>query len=437
MYDDGTTADVTGGANWSPSDGSTLKVTDTKVTCSYSENGGRATQTVQINVEDVPTKLSVQMSVTDYEVGDKLDTSGSQIVLTYSSGKESSLGVNDVTWNPKNGTKLTKEATQFITVTYGELTDRISVRVSAKRDEPEQDKKDRDISTGRDIADSLGGGGSCGSSISDEEAEAIANAASAAAGGKPNITDDQGRTWIPMESVIAAGKKMQEDGAFKEEDYYEAPTMHYKYVKTPVTLHADTPWRPSGYVAGESETLLPPEAYGDVTFNQPGVCVLLYTSNITSTNNRDPNNILMLTFASENGDVIQSVTGHVLHYTKYTKEGADTPTELVERPQTTGSLFAGELLNVTGVPINRLAFNNRTEQQQAFSAWAKYIEGGAANEEHHHSGGSAIDWTKSDEEIEQQVKELHETWDVSEHKGATTANGTYVLAGPIEYNPGD
>jgi hypothetical protein len=53
------------------------------------------------------------------------------------------------------------------------------------------------------------------------------------------------------------------------------------------------------------------------------------------------------------------------------------------------------------------------------------------------SGGSLIDWNAPNAEIERQIKELHETWDVSEHEGAVTANGTYVLAGPIEYNPGD
>ena len=404
LYEDGTTADVTGGANWSPSDGSTLKVTDTKVTCSYSENGGRATQTVQINVEDVPTKLSVQMSVTDYEVGDTLDTSGSQIVLTYASGKESSLGVNDVTWNPKNGTKLTKEATQFITVTYGELTDRISVRVSAKRDESEQDKKDRDISTGRDIADSLGGGGSGGSSISDEEAEAIANAASAASGGKSNITDDQGRTWIPMESIIAAGKKMQEDGAFKDKTSY----TYGNIAAIPLTsLHGialgmyDTNQITHYGPTGTAES-------GDLCYSQPrGEGMVGWIHNIhydtyallsavvnvngaASSIGISPNS-----YFDDKGELHNWIGG----------EGPVVPT--------------GSGIPVTDVGETLLslsAYGERSEETQP---------------------GSAIDWTKSDEEIEQQVKELHETWDVSEHEGATTANGTYVLAGPIEYNPGD
>lgn len=53
------------------------------------------------------------------------------------------------------------------------------------------------------------------------------------------------------------------------------------------------------------------------------------------------------------------------------------------------------------------------------------------------TGGSLIDWNAPNAEIERQIKELHETWDVSEHQGSVEANGTYVLAGPIEYNDAD
>lgn len=228
LYEDGTTVDVTGGANWSPSDGSTLKVTDTKVTCSYSENGGRATQTVQINVRDVPDKLSAQMSVTDYEVGDKLDTSGAQVVVTYSSGREKSLGVKDVTWKPANGTELKREGTQFISVSYTEdgveVVDRISVRVSEKKeDDPEkqaENKANRDRSIGSGIAKSLTGGGGEGSdetpsSISDEDAES--------AGSKitDTYTDEDGRTWANTVQVAAAAKELGGKGALDSREVHE------------------------------------------------------------------------------------------------------------------------------------------------------------------------------------------------------------------------
>lgn len=227
LYDDGTTADVTGGANWSPSDGSTLKVTDTKVTCSYSENGGRATQTIQINVKDVPDKLSAQMSVTDYEVGDKLDTSGSQVVVTYSSGREKSLGVKDVTWKPANGTELKREGTQFISVTYTEdgveVVDRISVRVSEKKeDDPEKEKENkatRDRSIGSGLAKSLGnsiGGGSdeTGPTISDEDAEAVGSKVT------DTYTDEDGRTWANTVQVAAAAKELGDRGSLPDYNTY-------------------------------------------------------------------------------------------------------------------------------------------------------------------------------------------------------------------------
>jgi hypothetical protein len=369
------------------------------------------------------------MSVTDYEVGDKLDTSGSQIVLTYSSGRESSLGVNDVTWNPKNGTKLTKEATQFITVTYGELTDRISVRVSAKRDEPEKDKKDRDISTGRGIADSLTGeGGSGSSSISDEEAEAIANAASAASGGKPNVTDDQGRTWIPMDSFIAAGKKMQEDGAFEEKEVHEGLTDG------------------DGTIYNINEVVNPPgtlvikmeKYYGSETRITQRIITYNFNTYYCINKNSSNNSIAASYFSKERNinierkETINTVDGSYIQ--EPTEEEFSPVAHTVTINGVTYSFFYQELTSSLGQQIESIEGGSLVNKSYRLSLKdvAGYLFGPS-----HTSGGSAIDWTKPDEEIEQQVKKLHETWDVSEHEGATTANGTYVLAGPIEYNPGD
>lgn len=118
-YSDGSTQDVTDSVTWTPADGHKLETTDTQVKATYRTNSGETkTATAAITVNDVPTKLEVQMSVTDYEVGDSLDTSGSQIVLTYASGRQETLSVSDVSWNPANGTKLNKAGTQYITVTY-------------------------------------------------------------------------------------------------------------------------------------------------------------------------------------------------------------------------------------------------------------------------------------------------------------------------------
>lgn len=118
-YSNGSTAVVTDSVTWSPSDGHKLETTDTTVRATYRDNSGIThTATQSIIVNDIPVKLEVQMSVTDYEKGDSLNVAGSSIILQYASGEEETLGVNDVTWNPANGTALNTIGTQYITVTY-------------------------------------------------------------------------------------------------------------------------------------------------------------------------------------------------------------------------------------------------------------------------------------------------------------------------------
>ena len=118
-YSDGYTEDVTDSVSWNPSDGHKMDTTDTKIKATYRDNSSNShTATLNITVNDIPTKLDVDIAVNSYEVGDDLDTSGSQVVLTYASGRQVNLQVSDVTWSPANGTKLNKQGTQYITVTY-------------------------------------------------------------------------------------------------------------------------------------------------------------------------------------------------------------------------------------------------------------------------------------------------------------------------------
>ena len=120
-YSDGYSADVTDSVSWSPSNGSKLATTDHTVKATYRDNSSNShTASQAISVRDIPTKLDVDLSVTDYEVGDSLDTSGSSIVVTYASGRTASKTPSDVTWEPAGGTKLNKEGTQYITVSYTE-----------------------------------------------------------------------------------------------------------------------------------------------------------------------------------------------------------------------------------------------------------------------------------------------------------------------------
>lgn len=120
-YSDGYTENVTDSVTWSPSEGHKMETTDTKVRATYRDNSGVShVSATDVTIKDVPTKLDVDISVNSYEVGDNLDTSGSQVVLTYASGKQKTLKVSDVTWKPANGTKLKKQGTTYITVTYTE-----------------------------------------------------------------------------------------------------------------------------------------------------------------------------------------------------------------------------------------------------------------------------------------------------------------------------
>ena len=96
-----------------------METTDNKIKATYRDNSGNTQTAIQnITVNDVPTKLDVDIAVNSYEVGDNLDVSGSQVLLTWASGRTEQLQVSDVTWDPANGTELKKQGTTYITVTY-------------------------------------------------------------------------------------------------------------------------------------------------------------------------------------------------------------------------------------------------------------------------------------------------------------------------------
>lgn len=115
----GENKDVTDSVSWNPSNGHKLSTTDTKVIATYRDPSGNTHKaSVAITVNDIPKKLDVDLATTSYEVGDSFSTSGAQIVLTYASGRQETLSPGQVSWNPSNGTKLNKQGTQFITVTY-------------------------------------------------------------------------------------------------------------------------------------------------------------------------------------------------------------------------------------------------------------------------------------------------------------------------------
>lgn len=266
------------------------------------------------------------------------------------------------------------------------LTDRIPVSVRAKN-ETQSNTQKRD--TGKNIAKALGN-----ENISDSLADEIG------ATTKPTITDEQGREWVSMADIIAAGKKMKENGAFDGPEYDDYVHNGYHYLRTNeiYMIQGGSLYIHNKFYAksGDIFTTLKKETNGYL------VSGVAYTTDGSSFVNES-------WFENPN-------TGAISQYVKNESYGDEIK----------GSAYrASELLEPnayglqTGTLTRPMIISLLNEQPVA------------------HHGGSLIDWTKPDDEIEEDIRNLHETWDVSDHAGSTTANGTYVLSGPIEFNPGD
>ena len=87
------------------------------------------------------------------------------------------------------------------------VTDRISVRVSAKNQEQSASQK-RDV--GGSIAKTLGN-----ENVSDSLKDQLGNTTN------PVVYDEDGNAWISMEDIIAAGKAMYADGAFNDKEIHD------------------------------------------------------------------------------------------------------------------------------------------------------------------------------------------------------------------------
>lgn len=269
------------------------------------------------------------------------------------------------------------------------LTDRISVRVSAKNETQSNDYKK---ATGGAIGKTLGN-----EDISDELKSQLGNTT------KPVITDEDGNAWISMADIIAAGKAMNGDGAFEE-------TTSYRYGNVACVNIYDFPiyseWGSQNQFWAKGPCWID-SVYGDCGWNFNSTMPEDTQAAIVKKVNEDKWYLLMI-----------SPSGSYINFQASFESGAG------------GAYYNQSQINIDNhtileglIPI--------TEVGEVLSL-SQY---GDLHEET--SGGSLIDWTKSDAEIEEDIRDLHETWDVSEHEGSVMANGTYVLAGPIEFNPGD
>lgn len=108
------------------------------------------------------------------------------------------------------------------------LTDRTSVRVTAKSDTDANNQKKNDANN---IAKALGKDGDLDDSKASSVASKLGN----------TITDENGTTWAKSSEVAAAAKEL--DGEIpKDIPYYTTPTLDGVYLYKSVNISSDTKW---------------------------------------------------------------------------------------------------------------------------------------------------------------------------------------------------
>lgn len=276
------------------------------------------------------------------------------------------------------------------------LTDRISVSVRAKNN---TEKSAQNKATGANIQKALGGSG-----LNDTDLEEIGNVNS--------IADEQGNEWIKMEDIIAAGRKMKENGAFGEKTEYSIGNLSVIPISD-ITIYNDKGYRGPIWSAnltipyfgsGEMDLYIRPSSFDEVSVANTFVGIAqLVNSNDRRIYFKYPSNVI-----ASSGILVVNPNDN-------------------NRSREYGSITNGNAINDS--------YRNLIIPVTSVYSWNDiYMSGEVITNT---SGGSIIDWDAPNAEVERQIKNLHETWDVSDHPGAVTGNGTYVLAGPIEFNDGD
>lgn len=280
------------------------------------------------------------------------------------------------------------------------LTDRVSVSVRAKNDSQSSSQK-RD--TGKNIAKALGN-----DSISDSLADQLG------ATTKPTITDENGNEWVSMADIIAAGKKMNENGAFEEE-------TKYKFGNVTAVRLSDLP-------AYDNEGKYHPIDSWDGTESYFGSGHMVRDGYKDLIEEEEEIYIAGIIEASTGTKYLSFHFGNVMSGSIAFRLRNESDNN---RTKSYGSYTAGNaFIFINGhIPSPGIPFTVIPTYYRELTSY-----GDMTTET---SGGSLVDWTKPDDEIEEDIRRLHETWDVTEHEGSVTANGTYVMAGPIEYNDAD
>lgn len=278
------------------------------------------------------------------------------------------------------------------------VTDRISVRVSAKSQEQSAAQK---RAVGGAIAKSLGN-----EDIPDSLKDQLGNTT------KPVVYDENGNAWISIDDIIAAGRKMNENGALPDKEDHKGLTVNGElYNLAPAICPYEFQYSsdPIRYLVGyQNSDSIPAYIIARLEDGGTYTIYVFATQPVCSLGYKEWED-----WRGRWNYVVGSMMNSALVYiadSRYslcvcTRNGYPAP---------------------FGVPVY-----TRSESR-LLQDMAGFLYGAVETKP-----SSIIDWDAPDAEVERQINELHETWDVSEHEGAVTANGTYVLAGPIEFNPGD
>ena len=244
------------------------------------------------------------------------------------------------------------------------VTDRISVRVTAKNQEQSNSQK-RDV--GGSIAKTLGNG-----NVSDSLKDQLGNTKN------PVITDENGDTWVSEEDVIDAGKAMNTDGAFEEKRSVIVNGTKYTMIGSPMIFPNGETYL--GHMWANDEAPIYAQIDESTTAVYGGIHLDDLTVDLRGT-----------IYATSQNYFRYYVNGSMRGASKFTLNG-----ETIYY-----AAWVAGIMTVPGYEITGPDFYPEDVNNFAIAAWA-YFYG-------EQTGDSLIDWTKPDNEIDPQIHELFET----------------------------
>lgn len=277
------------------------------------------------------------------------------------------------------------------------LTDRVSVRVTAKQ----SDQSSQNKATGRTLEKALGGSG-----LTDAQAEAIG----ANIPDNKMAIDENGNLWLDEDQLVAAGKAMYANGVFDVQEVhegingYDLAEAHVYKGPGSVTIYRKNP----------ESTSASNQIQVDWTINAEYFILMANAINYV---------IYCEAFGKTGGSISRTIT---LKDGTVTEESKELIAQTTTLSGVSYSYFSGGYNSNLSPSIIDTELSDEVTVKKYYDIEDEitgYLFGPT-----HTTGESRIDWTAPDDDIKQQIDELHETWEISEHENS------FVLAGPIEYD---